>query len=165
MTPKQADSGPCRTDSTSYAWVGPTGRTIKLHGQTHVEFAWRKSNPDGEYEEDIYWEDGLELSDEMMREGWVRIANSFTLDFFKDHVTPKAMAATIDLLIDCVARGRKDPEKEVVWVTNGDGNEKPTVVEFIQKYGTRAHLDALFERLMAGRVASTYLSRRAGLNR
>ena len=149
---------PCESESTSFAWIDPTGKVIQLpRRQSHVEWAWRKEHGSG-WDEEFDWDEGMEASDNLLHDGWIRVPNSFTLEFDAPHVSPRAMAAAIEGLITCTVQSHKDPEKEIVWATPGEGVLKIPVSDFIHQYGTRTQENALFEQLMAVRVASTYLA-------
>lgn len=157
---------PCESESTSFAWIDPSGKVIPLpRKQSHVEWAWRRVHGSG-WDEDFDWDEGMELSDDLLHEGWVRVPNSFTLEFDQGHVSPRAMATAVDGLVTCTVEGRKDPEKEIVWATPGSGVLKIPVADFVHQYGTRAQEDALFGGLMhvvglsPRRVAAAYLTGR-----
>lgn len=142
------DKTPCDEVSTSFAWVDPTGKVIKLPGrQNHVEWAWRQVHGAG-WNEDFDWDEGMGHANDLVRDGWVRVSNSFTMEFDESRVSSQAMRTAIDNLIQCTVQGHKDPEKEIVWATTGRGVVKEPVVKFIQLYGTRAQEDALFGQLL-----------------
>lgn len=159
---RTADANPCDAYSTSYAWVDPSG-TIEPLGpkQSHVEWAWQRAHPGERWREKRDWDEGMKLADDLVRGGWVRVSNSYTLEFSAVNVSKRAWDAAVELLISCAARSRLDPEKQIVWYDDGAGTTKKVpVVKFIHDYGTRKQEDALFERLV-GRVASRWLASRS----
>ncbi len=162
-----ADANPCNVVDTSYAWVRPDGTIEPLDGQTHVQYAWTRSHPSEKWVEHRHFKEGQVLTDALLADGWVRVTNSYTLEFESSHVTSRAMDTVATLLIGCSTRSSKNIENQIVWVEAGQGTEQLPVPDFLEKYGTRRHVDALFDALerraaswqhrMAKRVASRLL--------
>jgi len=144
----------CNTMQVSSAWIDPQGKVHELGaGQTHNQWGDKFLDGDADYEESTHpaWR---YLTDR----GWVRLVNFLNLEVGPQGGAPRAMAKTVDLIVDCILSRRDIDPDDTITFSTGKGTKRPTVGDFVAEWGSPKAEERLYEGLMA-RVGG--LTRRA----
>ena len=144
--------GACNPMAMSTAWISPEGKIIPVPpGETHSSWARAHLADDPGFLDQGYGA-ARYLTDTL---GWVRQVNAYTLDTGPRGASDLAMRVAVDTVIDCAVRRMDfDPEEDTMTLGVGSRTLRPTIADFVSKYGTPGQVESMYDRLTSRTAAS-----------
>lgn len=153
----------CSPNTHSYAWVSPNGKVIKV--SDHRE--WADEYVEAQFDDDAAMRRAIERSDfgrmmpeastYLLEKGWLRVTNAFVIQG-KRRNSPKVWDAYMEILLDCVVKKRIDPfsPRQRIDFEHDSGYDRPTIDEFVEKFGGKRWSEELFKRLRQKAASSRF---------
>lgn len=155
------DASACNPYKHSFAWISPEGELIPVenHDYWALQELWSDPNFDHDTEDarmTAAGETGRQASLELMKRGWLRAANAYSYQGRLRRERPEdstwtstsfnneaAWKTAAQAAVECVVANRINPENMDAY----SSNSRMTVTEFVERFGGRAMVEEMFERL------------------